>query len=76
MALSRRLPPKPAPEVNQNTYQELARIGNNLNQFLRALHEGKIPFVNPASLTELMELKRVLKVIGLQVLGGGEGSTS
>jgi hypothetical protein len=76
MALSRRLPPKPAPEVNQNTYQELARIGNNLNQFLRALHEGKIPFVNPASLPELVELRRTLKLIGLQVLGAGEGSPS
>jgi len=76
MALSRRLPPKPAPEVNKSTYQELARIGNNLNQLLRALHEGRIPFIDTASLTELVELRRTLKLIGLQVLGYDEGSSS
>jgi hypothetical protein len=76
MALSRRLPPKPAPEVNKSTYQELARIGNNLNQLLRALHEGRIPFIDTASLTELVELRHALKLIGLQVLGYDEGSSS
>jgi hypothetical protein len=69
MAFSRRLPAKVAPAVNQQTYQELARVGNNLNQLLRAIHEGRVPLMNPGSLLELQALKTTLKEIGLQVLG-------
>jgi hypothetical protein len=44
-ALCQRLPPPkplppPIPEVNQHTYFELARIGNNLNQLARWANMG------------------------------------
>ena len=70
-ALSRRLPPKPAPEVNLRTYQELARVGNNLNQLVRALHRGEIAQTGLAQISELENLRALLKEIGLQVLGVG-----
>jgi hypothetical protein len=68
-AFSRRLPVKPAPEVNQQTYQELARVGNNLNQLIRAIHEGRVMAVDVSSLPVLAELRTQIKEIGLQVLG-------
>ena len=67
-ALSRRPPPRPAPEVNLKTYQELARVGNNLNQLVRAIHRGEVA-AEALRLSELESLRALLKEIGLQVLG-------
>ena len=66
---SRKLPPQAAPEVNRETYQELARVGNNLNQLVRAIHRGELPQTSLGRLPELEGLRVLLKEIGLQVLG-------
>lgn len=39
-ALSRRLPPMPAPAVNREQYAELAKLSGNLNQLSRAVNSG------------------------------------
>ena len=67
-ALARRPPPRPAPEVNLRTYQELARVGNNLNQLVRAIHRGEVP-ANSLQLSQLDHLRILLKEIGFQCLG-------
>jgi Bacterial mobilisation protein (MobC) len=67
-ALSRRPPPRPAPEVNLKTYQELARVGNNLNQLVRAIHRGEVSG-DLSRLPELESLRRLIKEIGLQLIG-------
>ncbi len=69
-ALARRPPPRPAPEVNLRTYQELARVGNNLNQLVRAIHRGEVA-ADSSQLSQLETLRTLLKEIGLQVLGAG-----
>lgn len=73
-ALKLRMPPAAAPEVNRETYRELCRIGNNVNQLMRAVNEGRVGQVDPQILAELRNL---VKEVGLQCLGvvragGGE----
>ena len=65
-SLKRRLPPSSAPEVNRWTYEELARIGNNLNQLMRAVHARVVDCVDEALLRQLRDHVRVL---ALEVLG-------
>ncbi|MGE4232031.1 MAG: hypothetical protein AB7F43_01765 [Bacteriovoracia bacterium] len=65
-ALKRRLPPSPAPEINRKTYLELSRIGNNLNQLLRAIHAGEGASLHSSLLYELRE---ALKQLAFEVLG-------
>lgn len=65
-ALKRPMPKPPVSEVNRETYRELCRIGNNLNQLMRSIHEGKAYSVDIAL---LYELKTLVKDIGLQTLG-------
>jgi len=65
-ALKRRLPNPPVAEVNLETYQELSRIGNNLNQLVRSIHEGKFAQIDLAIVTNLSGL---VKQVGFQVLG-------
>ena len=67
-ALKRRLPPPAAPEVNRRTYEELARIGNNLNQLVRAVHAKAVAVVDAAILHQLADAVRRL---GFEVLGAG-----
>jgi hypothetical protein len=67
-ALKRRLPPLAAPEVNRRTYEELARIGNNLNQLVRAVHARAVEVIDAAILHQLTDAVRRL---GLEVLGAG-----
>jgi len=55
--------------VNLKTYQELSRVGNNLNQLVRALHRGEVSQAGLAQIPELESLRTLLKEIGLQVLG-------
>lgn len=68
-ALKRPLPKASAPEVNRDTYRELCRIGNNLNQLMRAIHEGRASGVDLAQLTEL---KTLVKDVGFQTLGASD----
>ncbi len=51
--LKRRLPPLPAPEINRSAYQELARVGNNLNQLTKAIHSGQASCVGVGLLEEI-----------------------
>ena len=63
------MPPPPTSQVNRETYQELCRIGNNVNQLVRQIHEGKVKWVD-ASVSELFrELQVQIKAVGLQTLG-------
>lgn len=73
-ALKRRMPPLPPPQLNRDIYQELSRIGNNLNQVTRKINEGAVS-VEPGLAATLTELKSVVKEVGLKVLGvGGDDS--
>ena len=65
-ALKLRMPPAAAPEVNRETYRELCRIGNNVNQLMRAINEGRAAGVDPKMLEELRAL---VKAVGLQCVG-------
>ncbi len=58
--------PRPVPEINLKTFQELGRIGSNLNQFLRQFHEGSRE--NPPS-DLLSELTRIIQTIRKEVRG-------
>ena len=66
-ALHRRLPPTTVPPINIDAYQELCRIGNNLNQLMRAYHSegGAIPEFP----TLLESLRLMLKTVGMQLIG-------
>lgn len=66
-ALQRRLPPTTVPPINLDAYQELCRIGNNLNQLMRAYHsEGR---AIPEIFTLLESLRLMLKTVGMQLIG-------
>jgi len=66
LSIKKRLPPARAKEVNLKTYQELCRIGSNLNQLVRAVHQWQIP--DDYSL-QISELKKVIKELAFEVLG-------
>jgi len=66
-ALQRRMPPTTVPAVNLDTYQELCRIGNNLNQLMRAYNsEGR---AIPEVITLLESLSLLVKTVGFQTIG-------
>jgi mobilization protein NikA len=70
VVLGKKLPP-PIPAVNQQLARELARVGGNLNQFLHAVHTGKveaIPYV------DLLGLRDLLAEVRRQLRGDGESS--
>ena len=70
-ALKRRLP-RAIPEINREAWADLARVSGNLNQYMRAVNEGRAdrPAVNLAELRRLVDdLRREL--IGL---GSSEGA--
>jgi mobilization protein NikA len=67
-ALKLRMPPPAVGEVNRETYRELCRIGNNVNQLTRAVNEGRVAQVDAHLLGELRAL---IKEVGLQCLGLG-----
>ena len=60
VVLGRKLPHTAPPQVNLATYQELARIGNNLNQLLRAANSGKVKNVDRSLLEHLAGELRLL----------------
>jgi hypothetical protein len=68
-ALKRRMPPPPVPQINRDSYQELCRIGNNLNQVARAVHERRIQSSDGAFASLLTELGRAVKGVGMRVYG-------
>ncbi len=53
VALGRRLPSLSPSPLNLAMYQELARLGNNLNQLVRAVHGGHVLNVDGRFLQEL-----------------------
>ena len=65
-ALKRRVGTPAVAEVNRDTYSELCRIGNNLNQMVKVIHAGKSFVADPKLLAEL---KASVKEVGMQVLG-------
>jgi Bacterial mobilisation protein (MobC) len=67
-ALKRRLPPPPVPEVNRQTYAELAKIGHNLNQLVRQLH-AKVE--HALDLIVIQNLATEVRVLAREVLGAG-----
>lgn len=66
-ALSRRLPPPPAPPVNREQYAELAKLAGNLNQLARLANLGYLVVVNEALLQQTIdEVSRLrLELIGV-----------
>lgn len=56
-----------SPEVNRATYQELGRIGNNLNQLVRAIHNGLVTAIDKELLQQLMV---EIRSAGVQLLQG------
>tara|TARA_B100001971_G_C18267964_1_gene595991 strand:- start:43180 stop:43527 length:348 start_codon:yes stop_codon:yes gene_type:complete len=65
-ALQRRMPAQTVSEVNRKTYQELCRIGNNINQIVRHLNSGIFLRIDKKIFTEL---KALIKKIGFEVIG-------
>ena len=56
-ALGQKVPPS-IPDINVQTYVELGRIGNNLNQFLKSFHLGQVTTPPAGLVEELAELIR------------------
>jgi hypothetical protein len=75
--VERRSLPAPIPEINQQTYWELGKIGVNLNQIThainRAVKEGSLVAVDPRA--EILAVKTALSEIRLQLLGLPPGTT-
>lgn len=46
-------PKPPVPELNRQAWADLARVAGNLNQAIRAFHEGRLRGVDPVVLEEL-----------------------
>ena len=69
LTFKRSLPPQPAPEVNREAYQALSRIGNNLNQLVKAINEGRVKVVDQDLVPVLSKLRIELKELGMSALG-------
>jgi hypothetical protein len=69
--------PAPIPQINEQTYWELGKIGVNLNQIThainRAVKEGSDVAVDPRR--EILAVKTALDEIRLQLLGQRPGAT-
>jgi len=69
--VERRTLPAPVPKINEQTYWELGKIGQNLNQITRAINrtvkEGQ--GVSCDSRAEIEAVKTLLAQIQLQLLG-------
>lgn len=68
MSLKRRLPRSALPKVSLDTYNELCRIGNNINQFIRKINSG---IFGEFDLKTFHELKANLKKIAFEIIGRG-----
>lgn len=75
--VERRTLPAPIPQINEQTYWELGKIGVNLNQIThainRAVKEGSDVAVDPRK--EILAVKTALDEIRLQLLGQRPGAT-
>jgi len=75
--VERRSLPAPIPQINEQTYWELGKIGVNLNQIThainRAVKEGSDVAVDPRA--EILAVKTALSEIRLQLLGLPPGTT-
>ena len=75
--VERRSLPAPIPQINEQTYWELGKIGVNLNQIThainRAVKEGSNIAVDPRA--EILAVKTALDEIRLQLLGQRPGAT-
>jgi hypothetical protein len=75
--VEKRTLPAPIPQINEQTYWELGKIGVNLNQIThainRAVKEGSNIAVDP--LREILAVKTALDEIRLQLLGLPPGTT-
>lgn len=67
VALGKRLPSLPPSPLNLAMYQELARLGNNLNQLVRAVHGGQVLNVDGRFLQELASQVHLVARCLLQV---------
>ena len=65
-ALQRRMPAQGVAEINRKTYQELCRIGNNLNQVLKHLNSRIFLGLEKEM---FIELKALIKKIGFEMVG-------
>jgi hypothetical protein len=65
--------PTPIPPLNEETYRELGRIGNNINQIARCLHQhtGDDPTVDEL-VAMIADLGVLLAEIRLVVIGAAE----
>jgi hypothetical protein len=74
--VERRSLPAPIPQINEQTYWELGKIGVNLNQIThainRAVKEGSKVAVDPRP--EIEAVKTALDEIRLQLLGQAPGA--
>lgn len=69
-ALKRRIPSPPAPAINVAEYGKLAHLSANLNQLVKAVHEGRSVTLNEAMMQHLLDEVARLR---LALLGqGGE----
>jgi hypothetical protein len=69
-ALKRRLPSPPAPAINVAEYGKLAHLSANLNQLVKAVHDGRPVTIPEEMLRQLLEEVARLR---LALLGqGGE----
>ena len=75
--VERRSLPAPIPQINEQTYWELGKIGVNLNQIThainRAVKEGSDVAVDPRA--EILAVLTALDEIRLQLLGFPPGTT-
>ncbi|MGD9710263.1 MAG: hypothetical protein AB7U65_10630, partial [Halothiobacillaceae bacterium] len=65
-ALKRRLL-RAIPEVNREAWADLARVSGNLNQYMRAINEGRAN--QPAVDVDLAELRRLVGALRRELIG-------
>ncbi|QVW35933.1 plasmid mobilization relaxosome protein MobC [Geobacter sulfurreducens] len=61
--------PRPVPKLNLDTYMELSRIGRNLNQLVKSIHEGKVQFLRNEDAETVHELAGIIPLIRKEVRG-------
>lgn len=61
--------PRPVPKINLDTYMELGRIGRNLNQLVKCIHEGKVQFLRNEDAETVHELAGIIPVVRSEVRG-------
>lgn len=57
----RATPPPIRREVYRELLEQVLRIGNNVNQLTRAVHEGRATYIDPATLQAALDLLRQVR---------------